>query len=126
MTGTDDERGAFFIKDVIDPLGSASISATDATSRGKSSSIDAHTQTEQILVYRSEVGEDGQLTAKDEYITLADEPDHDKLCRREQVFFLDAIQGRTDLTEHQDSAIRASEIILAADESFRPGDRILL
>lgn len=45
---------------------------------------------------------------------------------REQLFFLDGILGRTDLTEHQDSAIRASEIVLAPDKSFRSGEMIRL
>jgi predicted dehydrogenase len=117
---------AFFIKDVVGPLGSASIVATDAGSRGKSSSVDAHTQTERILVHRSKKNEKGELEQDDEFIDLDDEPDHNELCRREQLFFLDGILGRTDLTEHQDSAIRASEIVLAADKSFRSGEMIRL
>jgi len=117
---------AFFIKDVVGPLGSASIVAADAASRGKSSSVEAHTQTEMILVHRSEQGPDGQLVAKDEYIELAEELDHDELCHREQEFFRDAILGAADLREHQDSAIRASEIVLAADQSFRSGETVQL
>ena len=117
---------AFFIKDVVGPLGSASIVATDAGSRGKSSSVDAHTQTERILVHRSKKNEKGELEQDDEFIDLDDEPDHNELCRREQLFFLDGILGRTDLTEHRDSAIRASEIVLAADKSFRSGEMIRL
>jgi len=115
---------AFFVKDVVGPLGSASIVAADASSRGKSSSVDAHTQTERILVHRSRRNENGELEQADEYIELDDEPDHDELCRREQLFFLDGILGKTDLTEHQDSAIRASEIVLAADHSFRSGEMV--
>ena len=81
--------------------------------------MDAHCQTERILLHRSQKNEAGELEAKDEYIELEDEPDHDELCRREQVFFLNGILGKADLTEHQNSAIRASEIVLAADQSFR-------
>jgi predicted dehydrogenase len=117
---------AFFIKDVVGPLGSASIVAADAGARGKSSSVDAHTQTERILVHRSKKGANGELEPADEYIDLDDEPDHDELCRREQLFFLDGILGNADLTEHQNSAIRASEIVLAADQSFRNGETIKL
>lgn len=117
---------AFFVKDVVGPLGSASIVAADASARGKSSSVDAHTQTERILLHRSQTNQEGEREAVDEYIDLEDEPDHDELCRREQVFFLSGIQGTTDLTEHQNSAIRASEIVLAADHSFRSGDMIKL
>jgi len=42
------------------------------------------------------------------------------------LFFLDGILGKTNLTEHQDSAIRASEIVLAADHSFRSGEMVNL
>jgi hypothetical protein len=73
------------------------------------------------LLHRSHRNEEGELEAKDEYIDLDDEPDHDELCRREQLFFLGGILGKNDLSEHQNSAIRASEIVLAADESFRCG-----
>ena len=117
---------AFFVKDVVGPLGSASIVAAEAGSRGKSSDVDAHCQTERILLHRSEKNENGELVAKDEYIDLDDEPNHDELCRREQLFFLDGITGKADLTEHQNSAIRASEIVLAADESFRSGKTLQL
>ena len=117
---------AFFVKDVVGPFGSASIVAAEAGSRGKSSDVDAHCQTERILLHRSEKNESGELVAKDEFIDLDDEPDHDELCRREQLFFLDGITGKADLTEHQNSAIRASEIVLAADHSFRTGQMIQL
>jgi len=88
--------------------------------------VDAHCQTERILLHRSQKNEAGELEAKDEFIDLEDEPDHDELCRREQLFFLDGITGKADLTEHQNSAIRASEIVLAADESFRSGKTLQL
>ena len=115
---------AFFVKDIVGPLGSASIVAADASSRGNSSSVDAHTQTERILVHRSKRNEQGELEQDDEFIELDDEPDHDELCRREQLFFLNGITGKADLTEHQDSAIRASEIVLAADQSYRTGEMV--
>jgi len=117
---------AFFVKDVVGPKGSASIVAADAGARGNSSSVNAHTQTERILLHRSTRNDQGELEASDEYIDLEDEPDHDELCRREQLFFLKGIRGEADLTEHQDSAIRASEIVLAADKSFRSGQTIHL
>ena len=74
----------------------------------------------------SQKNEKGELEQADEFIDLDDEPDHDELCRREQLFFLDGILGKTDLTEHQNSAIRASEIVLAADHSFRSGEMVNL
>ncbi|MBP51559.1 MAG: oxidoreductase [Opitutae bacterium] len=117
---------AFFVKDVVGPLGSASIVAADASSRGKSSTIDAHTKTERILVHRSVKNDQGDWEKNDEFIDLEDEPNHEELCRREQLFFLRGILGEIDLTEHQNSAIRASEIVLAADQSFRSGSTIKL
>jgi hypothetical protein len=57
---------------------------------------------------------------------LDDEPTHNELCKREQLFFLSGILGEMDLTEHQESAILASEIVLAADKSFRTGEMVLL
>ena len=78
------------------------------------------------LAPQREKNENGELVAKDEYIDLDDEPDHDELCRREQLYFLDGILERTDLSEHQNSAIRASEIVLAADYSFRTGEMVNL
>lgn len=117
---------AFFVKDVIGPKGSVSIVATEAASRGQSSSVDAHTKTEQLLVHRSRVNEAGDLEQDDVLLELEDEPDHDELCRREQEFFLQAIKGEIDLTEHQASAIRATEVVLAADQSFREGKTVEL
>lgn len=117
---------AFFVKDVIGPNGSVSIVAKEAAARGQSSSIDAHTQTEQLLVHRSRVNEAGDLEQDDVLLELEDEPDHDELCRREQEFFLQGIRGEIDLTEHQASAIRATEVVLAADTSFREGKMIEL
>lgn len=117
---------AFFIKDVIGPKGSVSIVAKEASSRGQSSSVDAHTKTEQLLVHRSRVNETGDLERDDVLLELEDEPDHNELCRREQEFFLQAIKGEVDLTEHQASAIRATEVVLAADQSFREGRTVEL
>ena len=57
---------------------------------------------------------------------MDDEPTHNELCKREQLFFLSGILGEMDLTEHQESAILASEIVLAADKSFRTGEMVLL
>ena len=117
---------AFFVKDVIGPKGSVSIVATEAAARGQSSSVDSHTQTEKLLVHRSRVNESGDLVPDDSTIDLDDEPNHNELCRREQDFFLQAIQGEIDLTEHQESAIRATEVVLAADQSFRKGETVQL
>ena len=77
-------------------------------------------------MHRSVKNDQGDWEKNDEFIDLEDEPNHEELCRREQLFFLRGIFGEIDLTEHQNSAIRASEIVLAADQSFRSGSTIKL
>ena len=117
---------AFFVKDVIGPKGSVSIVATRAGSAGRSSDLEAHTSTEALRVHHAELGADGSFARADEIIAVPDEPDHDELCFREQVFFLDAIRGRIDLSVHWQSAIDSLRIVLAADQSFREGRTVRL
>jgi predicted dehydrogenase len=117
---------AFFVKDVIGPKGSVSIVAQNASSSGKSANIDSHTQTEALRVHHSERVADGSFLKTDEIITVEDEPNHDELCRREQLFFLRAIREDLDLSAHWQSAIDSLRIVLAADQSAREGRTITL
>ena len=55
------------------------------------------------------------------FIDTSDEPDHQALCDREQAFFLKAIRGDVDLSEHLAGAVDSLRIVLAADESIRTG-----
>ena len=50
---------------------------------------------------------------------MADEPDHQELCEREQAFFLKAIREDLDLTDWMNDAVNSLRIVLAADESIR-------
>ena len=50
---------------------------------------------------------------------LADEPDHQELCNREQRYFLKAITEDMDLTNHMDDAVNSLRIAFACDESVR-------
>jgi len=50
---------------------------------------------------------------------LADEPDHQELCNREQRFFLKAIREDLDLTDSMNDGVNSLRIVLAADESIR-------
>ena len=117
---------AFFVKDVIGPKGSVSIVAPTAAAAGQSAEIDAHTKTESLKLHRADLAADGSFARRDEIIALADEPDHDELCRREQQLFLRAIRGEVDLTPHWQGAIDSLRIVLAADQSFREGRTIRL
>ena len=112
---------AFFVKDVVGPKGCVSIVAKNM---GKSANIDAHTQTQSLRLHYSETNEDGDFIQPDHIIDLADEPDHNELCKREQQFFLKAIVEDLDLSAHWNDAVNSSRIVMAADLSIRTGKTI--
>jgi len=113
---------AFFVKDCIGPKGSVSI--MEATS--DSANIDRHTQTNALLKHDARLDSDGKFKNKDIIISTSDEPDHQKLCDREQQFFLKAIREDLDLSEHLDDAVNSLRIVLAADKSIKTGQVIKL
>ena len=115
---------AFFVKDVVGPDGCVSIVAQTASQDGQSANVNAHTQTQALRLHHAKLTADGTFARSDEMIQLADEPDHDELCHREQLFFLNAIQNDTDLSDHMDDAVASMRIVEAADESFRTGRTI--
>lgn len=117
---------AFFVKDVVGPLGSVSIVATSAASTGQSANIAAHTQTEALRLHHAARGPDGQFARPDEIIAVNDEPNHDELCAREQAVFLRAIREDSDLTAHWQAARDSLRIVLAADQSIREGRTVPL
>ncbi len=113
-------KTAYFVKDMIGPLGCVSI-----VGRGKqgddSADVDGHTKTNSLLVHRSKLDANNQFTEKDVVVDMADEPGHQELCDREQAFFLKAIREDLDLADHQRSALDSLRIVLACDESVRTG-----
>ncbi len=117
---------AFFVKDVVGPKGCVTIEAATASSGSKSAVVDAHCKTESLRVHHAELDEHGEFARPDDIINLADEPDHDTLCLREQELFLRAIRGQFDLTEHHASAVSSLRIVLAAAESIETGQAIAL
>ncbi len=106
---------AFFVKDVVGPKGSVSIVMAETSGDVRSDDINAHTRTNQILVHHAD------LSKADERIDMADEPDHDELCEREQRFLLDAIERDVDLCDHMDDAVTSLRIVSAADRSIHEG-----
>ena len=110
-----------FVKDVVGPKGCVSIVAKNME---KSANIDAHTQTQSLRLHHSETGKDGDFILPDDIIDLADEPDHNELCKREQQFLLKAILEDLDLTAHWNDAINSSRIVMAADLSIRTGKTV--
>lgn len=116
---------AFFIKDVIGPDGSVSITASPDTLRD-SADVNAHTKTDAILVHRSALNAEDQFEEKDRVIEMTNEPDHNALCALEQAYFLRAIRDDLSLDEHLNSAVSSLQIVLAADESIRSGQVVNL
>jgi predicted dehydrogenase len=114
---------AVFIKDVIGPKGSVSISDEI---KGDSQDIEGHTKTGGLKLHHSALTDDGGFAKKDAFISMANEPDHDGLCRLEQEYFLKAISDNLDLSNHLRDAVNSLRIVLAADESFRTGKTVEL
>jgi predicted dehydrogenase len=117
---------AFFVKDVIGPKGSVSIVLAAGVQAVRSDDINAHTQTNQILLHHSALAADGSFARADERHSTADEPSHDDLCEREQRYLLRAIDEDLDLTAHMNDAVKSLRIVLGADASVRTGQVIAL
>lgn len=100
---------AFFVKDIVSPNGSVSITEGN---KGASSDIDGHTRVGGILVHTSQ---------GDRTIEMPDEPGHQELCAAEQAYMLRAVAEDIDLTRHMSDAVQSLAICLAADESIRTG-----
>ena len=114
---------AVFIKDVIGPKGSVSISDSPVN---ESQDIEGHTKTGGLKLHHSALDTAGRFVKKDEWISTADEPDHDGLCLLEQMYFLKTIQEDLDMENHLQDAVNSLRIVLAADESFRTGKTVEL
>jgi hypothetical protein len=84
-----------------------------------SADIDQHTKTNALKVHYADIDARNNFTRPDEWINMADEPDHQELCEREQAFFLKAVREDLDLSEWRDDAVNSLRIVLAADESIR-------
>jgi predicted dehydrogenase len=117
---------AFFIKDVFGPKGAVSIVAKTAGAAGKSDDVDSHTKTESLKVHFAELDEKNHFKKQDLWIDMADEPNHQELCNREQRYFLNAIMEDKDLTDHLDDALNSLKIAFACDESVKTGKMVNL
>ncbi len=115
---------AFFVKDMIGPKGSVSIAVEE--SKTASSDVDSHTKTNALRVHHAKLNGQGNFAAADDLIQMSDEPGHQELCNREQEIFRDAILHNRNLTAHVNDAINSLRIVLAADESVRTGQVVLL
>ncbi len=117
---------AFFVKDVVGPKGCVSIVAGKTDAEAGSADVDSHTKTNLLKLHHADLGPDGQFLKKDEMIDTRDEPDHDALCEREQIFFRDAIRNDVDLSDHIRDAVNSLRIVLASDESVKTGQVVTL
>jgi predicted dehydrogenase len=117
---------AFFVKDVIGPLGSVSIVPKENSKAGSSDSVESHSRTESLLFHSAALDNNGRFVKPDEIIDLKDEPDHQELCNREQRYFFKAIEEDVDLTNHIQDAINSLRIAFACDESVRSGKVVYL
>ena len=105
---------AFFVKDIVSPNGSVSITEGNY---GASSDIDGHTKVGGLLVHTAQ---------GDRRIEMPDEPGHQALCDAEQAYMQRAIEEDVDLTRHMTDAVQSLRICLAADESIRSGAPVTL
>ncbi len=105
---------AFFVKDIISPNGSVSITEGN---KGASADIDGHTKVGGILIHTAQ---------GDRTVRMPDEPGHQELCDAEQAYVLRAIAEDIDLTRHMSDAVQSLAICLAADESIRTGQPVSL
>lgn len=114
---------AFFVKDIVGPLGCVSMVPQEEARQGTedlsdSADIDKHTKTDAIRIHRAAVDGDKNFVQRDEVLSMADEPSHQDLCDREQAFFLRAIVEDLDLSESMDAAVNSLRIVLAAEQSI--------
>jgi predicted dehydrogenase len=118
---------AFFVKDMIGPKGSVSITAKEsAGDKPTSADHDSHTRTNALRLHHAALKADGSFAKPDEIITTAEEPGHQELCDLEQKLFLDAIVNKRDLSIHHEEALNSLRIVFAADESIRTGEVVRL
>jgi len=115
---------AHFVKDVMGPKGSVSIVSASALEQGTSDEIDKHTKTESLKIHHGVVDANNEFTQKDQWIHFEDEPDHLELCKREQLYFLDAIKNDVDLSDHLQDAVSSLEVVLACDASVKSGKTV--
>jgi len=111
-------EAAFFVKDLVGPLGSLTIESEGAKP-GRSDDITAHIMTSRLRLHRTRGG-------PDEIIEIEEEPDHQGMCDRQQEIFFAAIAEDRDLAAHHRAVLDSLRIVLAADQSIREGRAIEL
>jgi predicted dehydrogenase len=116
---------AHFVKDVVGPAGSVSV-VEPVVPNTASGDIQSHTQTHGLLIHHAGLDQQGRWQMSDQVIDTSNEPDHQELCNREQLYFLKSIREDLDLSEHWRDALNSLRIVLAADRSVQTGRTITL
>lgn len=126
-------EAAFMVKDIVGPKGSVSVvppSHRLGYEKGAtwtfSSDIHTHGAMEALLVHHAELNAEQGLVEGDQVIPVVDKPDHDEICRLEQLYLLDAIRNDRDIGEGMEAAVNSLKIVLAADRSIKEGRMIEL
>jgi hypothetical protein len=121
------------IKDIVGPKGSVSVvPPSHRLGYGKgatwtfSSDIHTHGAIDAVLVHHAGLNAEQGLVEGDEVIPVIDKPDHDEICRLEQLYLLDAIRNDRDIGEGMEAAVNSLKIVLAADRSIKEGRMIEL
>lgn len=108
------------------------VSKTDAFTRdvvaakGAVSMRAAAGRSTEIVLHSSQLDEAGLYAAPDQVIEADASFDHAALCAAQMSFFARAVCERLDLSAHQCRALQAMRICLAADESIRSGQKLVL
>jgi len=118
---------AYFVKDVIGPKGCVSIVDKAGGERSAGSDdIDSHSTTNSLKLHYAQTNGKGEFTQPDQMLDTTDEPDHQGLCDLEQQLFARAILDDLDMSDHIQDAINSLKIVLAADESYKTGQTVVL
>jgi predicted dehydrogenase len=102
---------ADYVREVVGPQGAVSI-VPWPTGDGQAPDIIQHHHADVAAGDKSFVHDDAAYT-------LADQPDQQELCDREQAFFLKAIREDIDLNDSMEAAVSSLRVVLAAERSIK-------
>ncbi len=86
-----------------------------------SSDVHNHPATNTIRLHHAQLNPSATFAQAGDFLSTEGEPDHDELCRLEQLWFLQAIRHEVDSVGPLNQTVDSLRIVLAADESIRTG-----
>lgn len=114
------------VRDVVGPRGAVSMitgfrqGQASAAARADGDGVD------HLRVHSAKLDHERAFVQADDILPLADEPDLQELCDREQALFLRAIVEDLDLSESMHAALDSLRVVLAAEESIASGTVVTL